>query len=420
MEDIIEIQNISKRYNITHQRGRYIALRDVLASMIAHPFKFARNKAKELIGKEKKEEFWALKDINLKVKRGEVIGIIGRNGAGKSTLLKILSRITPPTEGRAILRGTVSSLLEIGTGFHPELTGRENIYLNGSILGMTRKEINQKFDEIVEFSGIEKFLDTPVKKYSSGMDVRLAFSIAAHLEPDILLVDEVLAVGDAEFQRKSLGKMEEVTGKQERTILFVSHNMGAIKTLCDRTILLNEGKIEKIGDTNKVVNHYIDTFAHDSFETSIKNAKRKGSGWLKITNAFLGDSKGNKVTSFKSGQDAEIFLIYDYDDRFAKDFDLSLSITSLDNQNRIALISTKILQKKLKVSKDRIIKILIKKLPLNVGRYQVDTGVNSSGELVDWVKKAFTFNVVGGGDFYETGKLPPEDEGNLLLDYEFN
>ena len=208
---IIEIKNLGKKYNITHQRGGYIALRDVLMNVLKSPFSFLKTKVKRATGMETKEEFWALKDINLEVQKGEIIGIIGSNGAGKSTLLKILCQITPPTTGEIKIHGRVGSLLEVGTGFHPELTGRENIFLNGAILGMTRVEMAKKFDAIVEFAGIEKFLDTPVKYYSSGMYVRLAFPVAAHLEPDILIVDEVLAVGDAEFQKKCLGKMEDVT-----------------------------------------------------------------------------------------------------------------------------------------------------------------------------------------------------------------
>ena len=210
---IIEVRNIGKKYNISHMQGGYVALRDVVANVFKNPFSFLKSKAKQAAGLEQKEEFWALKNISFSVRRGEVVGVVGANGAGKSTLLKILTQITPPTEGEIILRGRVGSLLEVGTGFHPELTGRENIFLNGAILGMKKTEIQKRFDEIVAFSGIEKFLDTPVKFYSSGMYVRLAFSVAAHMEPDILLVDEVLAVGDAEFQKKCLGKMDEITKK---------------------------------------------------------------------------------------------------------------------------------------------------------------------------------------------------------------
>jgi len=258
---IIEVKNISKKYKITHERGGYIALRDVLTNIIKRPFSYLKTKARSVAGLEKKEDFWALKDVNFTVNKGEVIGIIGRNGAGKSTLLKILSQITPPTEGEIILRGRVGSLLEVGTGFHPELTGRENIFLNGAILGMPRKEIAKKFDKIVEFAGIEKFLDTPVKYYSSGMYVRLAFSVAAHMEPDILIVDEVLAVGDAEFQKKCLGKMEEVTHEEGRTIIFVSHNLEAIQQLCKKTILLEKGRVSLFGNTDEVIDHYLNTDA---------------------------------------------------------------------------------------------------------------------------------------------------------------
>lgn len=253
---IIEIKNLGKKYNINHQRGGYVALRDVMMNVLKSPFSFLKTKAKQVAGMETKEEFWALKDINLEIQKGEVVGIIGANGAGKSTLLKILSQITPPTTGEIKIHGRVGSLLEVGTGFHPELTGRENIFLNGAILGMTRSEMAKKFDAIVEFAGIDKFLDTPVKYYSSGMYVRLAFSVAAHMEPDILIVDEVLAVGDAEFQKKCLGKMEEVTKEQGRTILFVSHNLIAIERLCSKTILLKNGKMIKFGKTAEVINYY--------------------------------------------------------------------------------------------------------------------------------------------------------------------
>lgn len=242
-EPIIKVENLGKKYQLG-KRKSYYALRDELANPLTW-FK-----------KEKTADLWALRNINFKVSPGERVGVIGRNGAGKSTLLKALSQITPPTTGKIKMRGRVASLLEVGTGFHPELTGRENIYLNGAILGMSRKEINQKFDEIVAFSEIEKFLDTPVKRYSSGMYVRLAFAVAAHLEPEILLIDEVLAVGDAGFQKKCLGKMAEV-GREGRTILFVSHNMGAISNLCSRTIYLDHGKIKFDGKTDKCIAKYI-------------------------------------------------------------------------------------------------------------------------------------------------------------------
>ena len=239
-ETIIKVENLSKRYVIGDQREKGDALRHALEAAVRNPLQWFRAR-KEAVAKEH-EEFWALKDVSFEVKRGDVVGIIGRNGAGKSTLLKILSRITEPTEGRVRIDGRVASLLEVGTGFHQELTGRENVFLNGAILGMQRAEIKQKFDEIVAFADVEKFLDTPVKRYSSGMYVRLAFAVAAHLEPEILIVDEVLAVGDAVFQKKCLGKMKDVAG-HGRTVLFVSHNMAAIQQLCSRCVLLCKGTV---------------------------------------------------------------------------------------------------------------------------------------------------------------------------------
>jgi lipopolysaccharide transport system ATP-binding protein len=262
LKPIITVANLSKRYVVGHQsvqHERYTALRDV---MVRGFQSFARKAVdlahgREIVQGDEIEEFWALKDLNFEVKAGEVLGIIGLNGAGKTTLLKILSRITEPTAGCVTLRGRVASLLEVGTGFHPELTGRENIFLNGAILGMSRAEIRRRFDEIVAFADVDRFLDTPVKRYSSGMYVRLAFAVAAHLEPEILLVDEVLAVGDAEFQRKCLGKMEDVASKQGRTVLFVSHNMTAIETLCPRTLCLAGGVLADKGDSAGVIARYL-------------------------------------------------------------------------------------------------------------------------------------------------------------------
>jgi len=263
-EVAIAVENLSKQYFIKRTlggegRSRYTALRDVMGHELLHIVRkgiaIARGRNARRDGEF--EEFWALKDVNFEVRRGEVLGIIGRNGAGKSTLLKILSRITEPTKGRIQLRGRVGSLLEVGTGFHPELTGRENIFLNGAILGMTRREITKQFDEIVEFAGVEQFLETPVKHYSSGMYTRLAFAVAAHLEPDILVVDEVLAVGDAQFQQKCLGKMDELSRREGRTVLFVSHNMGVIQKLCQTSILLDRGSIRQYGSTDTVIRDYL-------------------------------------------------------------------------------------------------------------------------------------------------------------------
>lgn len=298
MEPIIQIKGIGKRYNITGRKRGYVALRDVITEGFKHPLVSVRNIARYILGKNRNEDFWALRDINFTVKKGEAIGIIGANGAGKSTLLKILSRITPPTTGEIVFQGRVASLLEVGTGFHPELSGRENIYLNGAILGMTRNEINKKLDDIISFSGIGDFIDTPVKRYSSGMYVRLAFSIAAHIEPDILLVDEVLAVGDAEFQKKCLGKMEEVTGKAGRTILFVSHNMGAIQKLCPKTVLLDKGKIVMIDETSKVIEHYLRENYEKSSSAKIFPLQEKNV----IIHSFEIEQGGNKTTYINNDQ----------------------------------------------------------------------------------------------------------------------
>lgn len=295
MESIIEIKNLGKSYKINHEKGKYVALRDVIANIFRKPFSFIKDKTKNFVGINTKEDYWALKGVNLEINHGEIVGIIGKNGAGKSTLLKILSQITPPTEGEVTIKGKVGSLLEVGTGFHPELTGRENIFLNGAILGMGKKEISEKFDRIVEFAGIDKFLDTPVKYYSSGMYVRLAFSVAAHMESDILLVDEVLAVGDAEFQKKCLGKMEEITKDSKRTILFISHNLTAIQNLCDRTIVLNKGTIAFSGNTEEAVNRYLSLHNNTNAEIQNPNDKSKPATITSIT--FI-DERGSKRAEF--------------------------------------------------------------------------------------------------------------------------
>lgn len=259
---VIKVENLGKKYIISHQQERYTALRDVMADTTKRAIKKVIGKGEIL---PKKEEFWALKNVSFEVNQGDRIGIIGRNGAGKSTLLKLLSKITEPTEGRIKIKGKIASLLEVGTGFHPELTGRENIYLNGAILGMGKVEINKKFDEIVAFSEVENFLDTPVKRYSTGMYVRLAFSVAAHLKTDILVIDEVLAVGDAQFQKKCYAKMDEI-GRTGKTIFFVSHNMTSIRDLCTKGILLKSGRILNYGNIQECIDLYMNniTSSHDS------------------------------------------------------------------------------------------------------------------------------------------------------------
>jgi len=264
---VIKVENLSKRYRIGLKEKQAETLVGQVANLIKSPWQnLKRLREMSRFGVEDESVFWALKDINFEVKEGEVLGIIGKNGAGKSTLLKILSQITEPTSGKIEIRGRVASLLEVGTGFHPELSGRENIYMNGTILGMTRREIDTKLDEIIDFSGVEKFIDTAVKFYSSGMKVRLGFSVAAHLEPEILIIDEVLAVGDYEFQKKCLGKMEDVSKNQGRTVIFVSHDMSSISSLCSRTILLEHGKISKDSDTSITLDVYFKNNLHFDYE----------------------------------------------------------------------------------------------------------------------------------------------------------
>lgn len=313
-DTVIQVENLGKKYIIGHQTqtAPYQTLRDTLArgfrtiiTTITSPFTPPKNNPNS-------EEFWALKDINFEVKQGEVIGIIGRNGAGKSTLLKILSRITEPTTGQIKIKGRIASLLEVGTGFHPELTGRENIYLNGAILGMSKLEINRKFDEIVDFAEVEKFLDTPVKHYSSGMYVRLAFAVAAHLEPEILIVDEVLAVGDANFQKKCLGKMGDVATKEGRTVLFVSHNFQMIRTLCNQAILLHQGTIQLKQDTETVVKTYLHSIRGigNNLNTNLKDRLNRSSGQVRFIEIGLQNSYNQPQWEFKTGETIKIKCYY--------------------------------------------------------------------------------------------------------------
>ena len=301
MPPIIEIRNLGKQYKLAAAQP-YMALRDIISGSV-------RNMLRS--DKKQTERFWALQDINLDIEQGERIGIIGRNGAGKSTLLKIISRITPPTTGSAVIRGRVGSLLEVGTGFHPELTGRENIYLNGSILGLKKAEINKQFDAIVDFSGVEKFINTPLKHYSSGMQLRLAFSVAAHLDPEILLIDEVLAVGDLEFQKKCLGKMEEVSKSEGRTILFVSHNMDSIRKFCPNTILLDGGTVINKGNTEKVINEYVAKHLQTNAEMNWKDGIISYNKEVILYRAFLHNENGAVLSRFDTTDKVGITLEYE-------------------------------------------------------------------------------------------------------------
>ncbi|OUL29877.1 polysaccharide/polyol phosphate ABC transporter ATP-binding protein [Nostoc sp. T09] len=317
-DTVIKVENLSKKYTIGHQQQEsYTTLRDVItnkAKALIRPFHNRKSRISNF-----QEDFWALKDLSFDIKQGDRVGIIGRNGAGKSTLLKVLSRITEPTTGRISIKGRVASLLEVGTGFHPELTGRENIYLNGAILGMSKVEIKRKFDEIVDFAEIAKFLDTPVKRYSSGMYVRLAFAVAAHLEPEILVVDEVLAVGDAQFQKKCLGKMEEV-GKEGRTVIFVSHNMGAIKALCNSGIVLNYGQVLHSGFITEALNIY-------------NNHRSESISQLYVSNIESNTPFIKRIEIFQEGNDSANFQMHlpikiacEFDNKTINDIAVSIVI----------------------------------------------------------------------------------------------
>ena len=424
-ETIIAIEKLSKRYLIEHSASaqghkRYTALRDVIGQRIGN---FARDalaaaRGRQIFHSRELEEFWALKNVSFEVKRGEVLGIIGRNGAGKSTLLKILSRITEPTEGRVTLRGRVASLLEVGTGFHPELTGRENIYLNGAILGMNRAEIRRKFDEIVTFAEVERFLDTPVKRYSSGMYVRLAFAVAAHLEPEILVVDEVLAVGDIEFQRKCLGKMKDVASTQDRTVLFVSHNMAAIQGLCDSAILLTQGRCTLKDSVNNVVNQYLQEMNQSVITPLSERIDRAGSGQIRFASIALESKNKEQVAAFQCGMEATLRIGVDCLISRAHDVKLWAYIYNEIGHLVIILTSEAIETKITNLTLgSNIFRFTITRMPLIPGRYRLDLYAATNDEGSDWIENASVFDVENG-DFYHTGHLPVGVfDGLFLVDY---
>lgn len=369
-----------------------------------------------LSSKEKEGIVWALRDINLSVEQGEVLGIIGKNGAGKSTLLKLLSRVTAPTTGRIRAWGRVASLLEVGTGFHPEMTGRENIYMNGSIMGMTKAEINRKFDEIVDFAGVERYIDTPVKRYSSGMTVRLGFAIAAHLEPEILVVDEVLAVGDAEFQKKAIGKMQDISKGEGRTVLFVSHNMTAVRKLCNSGIILKNGSVDFIGSTPMVIEKYLEEQENRSKLEIEQISDRTGNGLLRFQKVDFIDSKGNSRDTFEVGEELIIKLYVktapDFWECSSSRIDIAIN-DMLDS--RISWMSTFMFMDRVNISNSSI-SFKIPKLMLSEGVYNINLFCSTNKGLADWVKNVAAFKVVFY-DFYKSGRKIPEKQGSLIMDY---
>jgi lipopolysaccharide transport system ATP-binding protein len=413
-DPVIKVENLGKKYVLGHQKEeKYTALRDVISNTVKSIL------SPNSRSKDPSEEFWALNDVSFEINQGDRVGLIGRNGAGKSTLLKILSRITEPTKGQIKIRGRVASLLEVGTGFHPELTGRENIFLNGAILGMGKAEIKKKFDEIVAFAEVEKFLDTPVKRYSSGMYVRLAFAVAAHLEPEILIVDEVLAVGDAAFQKKCLGKMEEV-GNEGRTVIFVSHQMAAIQNLCSHVAWLNHGEIVEINETNLVIENYLNSSKEVITSSLEQRCDRQGNGAIKFTLFSLKNSQGNHINTIYTGQESRIILNYiNGESKKLKNVHVSLGIDNHMGQ-RVAYFSNEVSRGNFEelLSETQSIEIYIPKLALMPGRYYFTIYSTVNGILADWIQNGGFFDVESA-NYYGTGKLPPKGQGNLLMDYDF-
>lgn len=365
--------------------------------------------------------FWALRDINLQVRRGEVLGIIGRNGAGKSTLLKILSRITDPTVGRAVVRGRVVSLLEVGTGFHDELTGRENIRMNATILGMASAEIDRHFDSIVEFSGIERFIDTPVKFYSSGMRVRLGFSVAAHVEPDVLIIDEVLAVGDQAFQEKCLQRVDSLTQQSDRTVLFVSHSMGAVANLCPRAVLLEAGRVSLSGPAGEIIRRYYNEAHQDDGSVDLRlRHDRSGSGAMRFTSIRLEDAQGRSVQYVASGATVYFVLEYEAPSEFAGAADLLVNIvvTNAKGNRLFGLPSDVVLKTHAELKPCGSFRCKVENLPLMPGSYEMDVACVRDRELADKVTGAGSLVVVEG-EYYSSGKLPLHQFGDLLVRFDW-
>lgn len=428
MTTAIKVESLGKIYRIGVKENIHDHLGNAMFDFIKSPIKnyrkyrslyrfedvdvdFAGNK------KNPSDVIWALRDVSFQVQEGEVIGIIGANGAGKSTLLKILSRITEPTRGSAEIRGKISSLLEVGTGFHQELTGRENIYLNGTILGMTKKDVDTKFDAIVDFSGIEKYIDTPVKRYSSGMRVRLAFSVAAHLEPDILLIDEVLAVGDASFQSKCLGKMSEVS-RQGRTVLFVSHNMAAVESLCDRAILLEEGKILADSETSQVIMQYLSRLHSNARSNDLFSVPRESNLLPVIQKLEFFDHEGQTISAVPARSPLTIHIHYKHseplkDPYFGLTFETTLGVM-------IFFVQTRMQAREFPdVPSSGVVTCRIPSLPLVPGNYFISPGCGAQSKQLDYVSRACSLSVTES-DAFGTGRLPHPERAIVLVDADWD
>jgi lipopolysaccharide transport system ATP-binding protein len=418
---VIKVENLSKQYRLGAAQG-YKTFREAIVKAAKAPFRNFRksnpqsaiDSAELVAGRNPQSDtIWALKDVSFEVKQGEVIGIIGRNGAGKSTLLKILSKITEPTSGRVELKGRVGSLLEVGTGFHPELSGHENIYLYGAILGMDRWEVTRKFDEIVAFAEIEKFIDTPVKRYSSGMYMRLAFAVAAHLDPEILLVDEILAVGDISFQKKCLGKMDDVS-KKGRTVFFVSHNMTAIQNLCERVLLLDTGRIIENGPVQDVIRKYINTNLAYSEKVLSSRSDRTGNGLLRFIDYKITNRAGDILNTAIAGEMAKINISYKCI-RPLRNVNIGIAVKSSEGY-RLSSLAASLLNKIFKeIPKEGVFIFEIPRFPFNIGSYFILLDANIDGTTLDRLDFAFRLDVETGV-FYRNGKLPAY-ENKFLVDF---
>jgi lipopolysaccharide transport system ATP-binding protein len=407
-EPAIEVKGLGKRFEIDNAAGGYMLLTEQIADRV-------RRRGR----RPKKQEFWALQDVDFEVQQGEMFGVIGHNGAGKSTLLKILSRITPPTLGEAHLRGRVGALLEVGTGFHPELTGRENIFLNGAILNMRRAEIQRRFDEIVEFADIGPFIDTPVKRYSSGMQLRLAFSVAAHLEPEILIVDEVLSVGDMAFQQKCLDRMEGAS-REGRTIVFISHNLGAVRNLCDRAMLLSRGRVHAIGGVGEVIGEYVGEVERDLPRSLRERENRDGTGELRFVEMRL-EREGRVIDSPTTGDDLDIVLNYETErDRPFRTVNFGITVFSLEDSTPLLNLSSETVGAVFgDVPPQGEVRCRLHNCPLPAGQYFMSITADLAGEMLDGVHRAFEMTVTGG-DFYGSGRQPHPDHRTVLVPHEWS
>ena len=404
----IEVNGLGKKYRLGQQEQKQETFTGSLWQALQAPLRnFQRIRNLSSFERQAESVFWALRDVSFTVQPGQVLGIIGHNGAGKSTLLKILSQITEPSEGEVILRGRVASLLEVGTGFHPELSGRDNVYMNGTILGMTKKEIDQKFDEIVDFSGVERHIDTPVKFYSSGMKVRRGFAVAAHLEPEILIVDEVLAVGDIGFQRKCLGKMRDVSGSG-KTILFVSHQMAAIQSLCSRALLLHNGHVIKDDTVSNTIRAYLAEFESEESGFLHPGVVRQGSGDVQISGFELSDSAGAMIPATPSGSTVDlVFKLTSNAESSFEGLDIGFSVHSTEDDALLTILYSSYSGTVFSMTGNTAtVRCRLLSLPLPEGRYLIKAQLMYRNEVLDFPVRGVGYLDVTGGDFYGTGVLP--------------